>query len=142
MSDHDSSSVAGNSTTIVHSPRNNKNKNKNKNKSYRPWTREEIEDLNYMSTHYHTVNEISRELERPRKDIIRALKRVQQQQTLFHTIDEVAFMHDIQHDKLVSHLKDPLYYVPIKSPAVPGALLVSVAVFGIVSLYGYLCFVP
>jgi hypothetical protein len=49
------------------------------------WIRDEVETLHYMSVHGHTIAEMCRELNRSRKNIIQALKRIQTQQALFNS---------------------------------------------------------
>ena len=106
----------------------------------RAWTRDEIEDLHYMSFHDHSLKEMMYEFQRPRKKILRALRKIQLQQALFYPLHEVATAHNIDEQKLVEHLKDPLYYVPLPENNVPQLLIAATVIFGIVASYGYLFF--
>lgn len=100
------------------------------------WTREEIEDLYYMSVHNHTITEMSRELNRSRKSIIQALKRIQTQQALFHPIHEIATLHNTDMETFLYRLTDPLFYVPYKVNQTPMIIVASIVLFGFISLYG------
>lgn len=110
------------------------------NLAKKPWTREEIEDLYYMSFHDHTMTEMVRELQRPRKKVVKALRKIQAQQALFHPLDEVATAHNIDTDRLKKYLRDPLYYVPLPEQGVPSLLITGVVIFGLVFTYGYAFF--
>lgn len=103
------------------------------------WIREDIEKLSNMSIHGYTIGEMSRKLKRPRWSVIQALKRVQAQQALFYSIEEVAAAHHIDIDKFSKRLKDPLFYVPLQQNQIPFILVATTVVFGLVSLYGKLC---
>jgi len=106
------------------------------------WSRNELEELYSMSFHECTIKEMSNILKRPKKQVLKALRRLQTQQCIFHDINEVATCHNMTTDKLVKRLKDPLYYVPIKSNSVPPIIIITTVLFGIVSLYGYAYYTP
>lgn len=107
-----------------------------------PWTREEIEDLHDMSYRDHTVTEMAYELQRPRKNVLRALRRIQTQQAIFHPLHEVATAHNMSTETLTRYLHDPLYYVPLRTSPFPLVVILTTVVTGFVSLYGYLYFHP
>lgn len=104
----------------------------------RKWTREDLEDLNYMSLHGYTITEMSNELERSRKQIIQALKRIQVQQALFNPHHEVAIAHNTDLETFRHRIKDELFYIPLASDHVPSLLVMTSMLFGIIALYGHL----
>ncbi len=108
----------------------------------RSWTREELKDLYYMSYQNHTIQEMCNEFGRPKKQIIKALRRLQAQQCMFHPIEEVAIIHNMSTETLTKRLKDPLYYMPINTDGIHPIIIITSVVFGLVSLYGYTCYKP
>lgn len=106
----------------------------------KPWTRDEIEDLHYMSFHQHTIKEMMYEFQRPRKSILKALRRIQMQQALFHPMEDVATAHNMKTEKLTKYLKDTLYYVPLPENQMPRFLIAATLLFGVVASYGYMFF--
>lgn len=106
------------------------------------WTREEIENLYDMSSSGYSITEMSRELNRSRYNIIRALKRVQIQQAIFNDLHEVANAHNVNTNQLEKRLKDPLYYIPLKRDEVFPIIAITSILFGIISMYGYMYYTP
>lgn len=100
------------------------------------WTREEIENLYSMSVQGNTIAEMCRELNRSRKHIIQALKRIQTQQALFHPMHEIASLHNTDVEIMSKRLKDPLFYIPVEQNNVPVVIIATTVLFGLVSLYG------
>ena len=109
---------------------------------YHAWNHKELEELYYMSFHNHTIPEMCREFQRPKKQIIKALRRMQAQQCLFHSIEDVALAHNMPTEKLIKRLKDTLYYVPVQSNSIHPILIITSVMFGLVSMYGYMCYIP
>jgi len=108
--------------------------------SKKPWTREEVEELYYMSFHHHSVTEMVNELQRPRKNVLVALKKIKTQQALFHSLDEVALAHNTDTETLKKYLEDPLYYVRLPEQGIPSLLMTAFVVLGAVLTYGYVFF--
>lgn len=106
------------------------------------WTRNELEELHSLSFHKYTIKEMSNILTRPKKQVLKALRRLQTQQCIHHDMCDVAAFHNMSPEKLVKRLGDPLYYVPIQSNGLPPLLVITTVLFGIVSLYGYTCYTP
>lgn len=102
------------------------------------WTREDVQDLHTMSVAGNTISEIARHMDRSRRSVIQALKRVQTQQALFHPMHEVAAWHSTDLETLAKRLKDPLFYIPLQQNEVPLLLVATSVIFGLVSLYGNL----
>lgn len=100
------------------------------------WHRDDIETLYYMSIQGNTISEMCRELNRSRKSIIQALKRIQTQQALFHPMHEIASLHNADLETFAKRLIDPLFYIPFKVNQTPMIIVASVVIFGLVSLYG------
>lgn len=110
--------------------------------SSRSWTREDIEDLFNMSFSGYRVFEMCRVLKRSRQSVLRALRRIQGQQAMFNSISDVANAHNLSVTTLEKRLKDPLYYIPLKKDDAYPLVVLSTVIFGLVSMYGYLCYTP
>jgi hypothetical protein len=93
----------------------------------KPWSRGEIETLHYMSFHEHSISEMCYELQRPRKSILRALWKIRTQQALLHPLSEVASAHNMDAERLLTGLLDPLYYVPLDDKRPPRLLVAASA---------------
>lgn len=106
------------------------------------WTREDLEEIYSMSFHNHTVLEIANYLNRPYKSVLRALRRIQTQQAMYHSMSDVAAAHNMNIEKLSKRLKDTLYYIPIETNEFPHIITITSIVFGVVSLYGYMFYTP
>lgn len=102
------------------------------------WDRNDIQSLYYMSIQGNTISEMCRELNRSRKSVVQALKRIQTQQALFHPIHEIATLHNTDLETFTKRLMDPLFYIPYKVNQTPVIIIASVVIFGLVSLYGNL----
>ena len=137
MSNHDDDEKCSSAGSVLEHPGNECSTNNNVS-----WTRDQLEGLYLMSFQNYTIQEMCNEFGRTRRHIIRALRRIQAQQCMFHPIEDVACAHNMTTERLAKRMRDPLYYVPIKTTAVPSLLVAAVAIFAAVSLYGYTCFTP
>lgn len=86
------------------------------------WTSDDINELHSLLQSQCEIAEIAKMMNRSKKSVAKAAKKILIQQLLHHDPNEVAANYGISIEDLRSNIVDKRFYMPLKSQEIPASI--------------------